>query len=520
MIPAILDQGRSKDVALVTAASIGQAIGAGLAAFATRDIFGALQNSSPAPKTALAVLMLAWLLIALLRIVNRTIAERLGQDFAASLRHALFRHLSNMNQSDIAGRRMGAMGLRFVGDLSAARLWVGLGLTQLYSATVVLPGAIIALYWLNISLATSALWPILFTVVVMLAVARQIAPLHSNLRSKRASIATSMMERVAVAANLNVLGRLPMETTRLEKDNKQLKSVAVARARTVACLRAVPEIGLAVAGISVMATAFLVSAPAAEVAGALAVLSILFLPVRDLAGVWDRRCAWMIARQKCEIVFAKPSHPRGERARSGAAIVKFDQVTYRGLNLDFSIDAGEKVLISGGPGSGKSSILGLAIGLNIAETGTVSFGDRTLRPVSAIIGSQAPILQGSLRRALCLGVEPRPSDNEILSVLGKYGLEALVQRLEGLDGRVGEAGRNLSSSERTGVLLARAEFTRPELIVLDAADIVLDPATVEAIGRLLDLTEATVLIACDTGHFDRFADRHLRIEQGQLIPHF
>lgn len=521
MVPAILDQGRTKDAALVAAAGVGQAIGAGLAAFATRDIFWALHGGDSLPHIAVLSLLSAGLLIVSLRIVSRTLAERLGQDFAASLRQALYTHLSGMNHSDIAGRRAGALGLRFVGDLSAARLWAGLGLTQLFSAGVVLPGAAIALCLLNPSLAAAVFAPIMVTGLIMLWLARAIEPLHRSLRSKRARIAISMMERVAVAADLDIIGRSTREAKRLNRDSKRLKAIAVARARAISCLRAVPEGGLSVAGISLMTTAFFVAAPAAEVAGALAVLGILFLPIRDLAGVWDRRCAWAIARHKCEVVFAKPSHRRRRSARVGSALITFDRVEYRGLNLNLSVHPGEVVLFSGAAGSGKSSVLALAAGLDAADAGTVSFNERARLPVIAVVGSRAPILQGSLRRALCLGVEgSRPANEEIVTVAAKYGLAPLIDSLGGLDARVGEAGRNLSSGEKTRLLLARAELTRPDLIIVDAADIALDLPIAEALRRLVHASGATALIACNTGQFTDLADRHFRIEQGRLVLQF
>ena len=179
------------------------------------------------------------------------------------------------------------------------------------------------------------------------------------------------------------------------------------------------------------------------------------------------------------------------------------------------------MLFSGAAGSGKSSVLALAAGLDAADAGTVSFNERARLPVIAVVGSRAPILQGSLRRALCLGVEgSRPANEEIVTVAAKYGLAPLIDSLGGLDARVGEAGRNLSSGEKTRLLLARAELTRPDLIIVDAADIALDLPIAEALRRLVHASGATALIACNTGQFTDLADRHFRIEQGRLVLQF
>ena len=206
-IPKVLDEGRVRDVALVAAAGVGQAAGAGLAAFATRDLFSALHGGMPLPWHALMMLLAAGIMVAGLRIAHRAVAERLGQNFAISLRRSLYRHLAGMSSSAVAGRRTGALSLRFVGDLSAARGWVSLGLTRLVSACFVLPGAVLALYLLNPALAAAVAVPIALTLIVMVGLATLLEPLHRRLRSERANIAISTMERIGVAPELDVIGR-------------------------------------------------------------------------------------------------------------------------------------------------------------------------------------------------------------------------------------------------------------------------------------------------------------------------
>ena len=72
------------------------------------------------------------------------------------------------------------------------------------------------------------------------------------------------------------------------------------------------------------------------------------------------------------------------------------------------------------------------------------FGGDGAWPLIAYVGPRSPILQGSLRRALTLGVSPRPDDDTIHAMAARFGLGALIERLGGLGGRVGESGRTLS----------------------------------------------------------------------------
>ncbi len=74
----------------------------------------------------------------------------------------------------------------------------------------------------------------------------------------------------------------------------------------------------------------------------------------------------------------------------------------------------------------------------------------------AYVGPRSPILAGGLRRAFGLGLTPRPTDERLLTVGRDFGLGRTIARLGGLDGRVAENGRDLSSGERSRLLLARA----------------------------------------------------------------
>lgn len=515
-VPKLLGEGRVRDVALVAAAGIGQAAGAGLAAFATRDLFSALHGSVPLAWQTLATLLAAGIIVAAFRIVHRTVAERLGQNFAISLRRSLYRHLAGMSSSAIAGRRTGALGLRFVGDMSAARGWVSLGLTRLASAGFVLPGAALALYLLNPALAVAAAVPIALTLIVMAGLATLLEPLHRKLRNERANIAVSMMERVGIAPELDVIGRTQRELKALVKDGEAMRNSAVARARVASCLRAVPEIGAAFAGIALLWTTSWVGAPAAEAAGALAVLGILVLPLRDLAGVWDQRCAWMIARQKCNAVFARPSSIRKRRKTAGATGIHFESVRFRGLDITATINPGEAVLVSGPFGSGKTSLLALAVGLETPDTGRITFGRQKRRPLSILIGPHTPILQGSLRRAMTLGMSRRPPDEALEATAKRFGLGPLIERLSGLDARVGEGGRTLSSGERLRLHLTRALLLKPDLLAIDASEMALDADAMAAIRDLVTESPATVLVAADQSLMPS-VDRHWRIEAGRLI---
>ncbi len=518
-VPTILAEGRARGIAVVVLTGIAQAAATGLAAFAVRDLFASLRDDAPASIQALAMLGAGGVLVALARVVERAMAEGLGHSYAISLRRALYRHLARMSQSDVAERRAGALGLRFVGDLSAARNWVGLGLTRILSSVFVIPGAAIALWLLNPTLAIAAIVPIALSLVLMAALSVLLEAIHSRLRAKRGGIAISMMERVAVAPELDLMARTGKEVRRLDAQGAELRDRSQRRMSMRTAISAVPEIGAALAAVALLWMAARTGAPASDAAAMLAVLGILSLPLRELGSIWDRRCAWAIARRKCEMVFAKPRRPQRKAARCGPVPVVASGVAFRGMQVDFSLLPGEIAVIDGETGAGKSSLLSLVAGLEHPDAGEIDFGGEDVWPLIAYIGPRSPILQGSLRRALTLGVSPRPDDDTIRAVGEAFGLNALVDRLDGLGGRVGEGGRTLSDGERLRVHAARAAMMEADLMIVDAPGLATDAKLAETLAKAARGTGTTVLVAAPAGPLESIADRRFVMEGGALRDH-
>ena len=530
-LPRIAAEGRGRGIALVAVLALGQAMATGVAAFATRDVFLALGDPGQAlPLRALILIALAGLAVAALRVKERVVAERIGQDYAASLRLKLFEHLSRMSARDVANRRGGALAMRFVGDLAAVRGWVSLGIARLISASIVMPVATGVLFLLNPDLGWAAAVPIAFGLLTMALAGPRLEPAHRRLRARRARLAADMSERVPHAPELRLLGRTDIERRHLLRRTRKLVVAALARARGAALLRAVPDAVSGIAAASLLFFALRSGAPGAEAAAALAALGLIILPMRDLSGVWDRHRAWLTACDKCDSLFAVPRLKRRYR-RSATPLPEAPlPLCFRGVSaglldgIDIEAAAGKKIAVVGGNGAGKSTLLSLAAGLEQPRQGSVALGARDpgslsaeeRRRIIALVGARSPILAGSLRRALTMGVARRPSNAEVLAEAEAFGLKEVVDRLGGLDGCLAEGGRNLSAGEARRVLLARAALSAPQVMLLDEPDDALDPDGPALVEQMVRRGDATTLIVTHNLALARRMDAIWYVEGGRI----
>jgi ATP-binding cassette subfamily B protein len=176
---------------------------------------------------------------------------------------------------------------------------------------------------------------------------------------------------------------------------------------------------------------------------------------------------------------------------------------------DISIRHGERVLVEGPSGGGKSTLAALLAGLRRPEAGLLLLAglDRaTLGAGWRRLVAAAPqfhenhVLTASLAFNLLLGRcwPPAETDlDEAEDLCRELGLGPLLERMpSGLMQMVGETGWQLSHGERSRLYLARALLQGAPLVVLDESFAALDPETLgECLACALRRADTLLVIA-------------------------
>jgi ATP-binding cassette subfamily B protein len=177
----------------------------------------------------------------------------------------------------------------------------------------------------------------------------------------------------------------------------------------------------------------------------------------------------------------------------------------RAVNL--RVRKGDRILLEGTSGGGKSTLASLLAGLRAPDTGLVlhhgldraTLGTATWRKKVATVPQfhENHLLAGSLLFNLLLGRRwpAGPGDAGMAETVCKsLGLGPLLERMpSGLEQVVGESGWQLSHGERTRVYLARALLQGAEVVLVDESFGALDPHTLRV---AIDATwqQATTLL--------------------------
>lgn len=191
------------------------------------------------------------------------------------------------------------------------------------------------------------------------------------------------------------------------------------------------------------------------------------------------------------------------------------------------IEQGEKVVIIGRVGSGKTTLQKLLLGLYQAEQGTVSVDGvdvRQLDPADlrrniGYVPQDVTLFYGTLRDNIAVGA-PYADDAAILAAAEAGGLSEFVNRHpDGFDMLIGERGESLSGGQRQGVAIARAFLMDPPILLLDEPTSAMDFSSEQQFKDRLRKIAAhkTVLIVTHRNSLLELATRIIVVDDGKVV---
>eukprot|EP00919_Chromeraceae_sp_WS-2016_P079500 GHVR01188114.1.p2 GENE.GHVR01188114.1~~GHVR01188114.1.p2 ORF type:complete len:245 (-),score=37.29 GHVR01188114.1:1118-1852(-) len=170
-------------------------------------------------------------------------------------------------------------------------------------------------------------------------------------------------------------------------------------------------------------------------------------------------------------------------------------------NINLTVAKGEKIAFVGESGAGKSTLVDLIIGLYQAKKGEVIIDDALLdksnlqnwRSQIGYIPQQVYLFDGTVADNIYFG--RKQNKQHLEEVLKQANIFDFLQTKDGDSTLVGEGGIQLSGGQKQRIAIARALYSKPEILVLDEATSALDSKTEEKIMKeIYQISEDKTLI--------------------------
>lgn len=539
-VPHILTRARLRPLARLVVNGVAQAAATIATAALVKEIFDRLvdgiEPATPTPMIATtAGLVLAAVTLGWLRMRELVDAELLAQDYVVEVRMALYERLSGLSARALQARSRGGVMLRFVGDLTALRLWVGLGVARSVVALVTAALALSALAFVSWPLALAASAVLIVSLLAAFTLGERLRAAVRESRRRNAHIAANVNEKIASMQVVQLFNQSRRERTHIARQNERFKAAMVGRARVRGWLRGLLDASGAIATAAVLllgATQVMAGAASAgTVVAAMAIVGLLVPSLRDLGRVYEYWHGARVSREKIAEFLETPAAivpaTNLPSLQPGPRYLEFDSVTVMGALQEFTAvaPAGSVVAVVGPNGSGKSVLLSLVARLIEADSGRILLDSQdiaaiklnSLRRAVSMVGPDLSLLRGRLDKNL-LYRSPNAGQQEIERVFALCGIDALLRELPaGTATRIAEGGVNLSLGQRARIALARALLGSPAVLLLDEADTNLDPQAAEVLDRILASFSGTVLLVTHRLERLRGADLVWHLQSGNLV---
>ena len=197
-------------------------------------------------------------------------------------------------------------------------------------------------------------------------------------------------------------------------------------------------------------------------------------------------------------------------------------------DINLRIEPGECVAIVGPSGGGKTTLMKVMLGLLDPVAGEVLTGGVPIRRLGLanhrrLIGTVMQddrLFSGSLADNICF-FDPTPDVVRIVECARLAAIHADILRMPmGYETIVGNFGTGLSGGQIQRILLARALYKRPRILVLDEATSHLDLLNERAVNEAVRAMQLTRVIVAHRPETIAMAQRVVAIENGRLVRDF
>ncbi|QDJ13772.1 hypothetical protein CEP45_07945 [Mergibacter septicus] len=196
-------------------------------------------------------------------------------------------------------------------------------------------------------------------------------------------------------------------------------------------------------------------------------------------------------------------------------------------NINLRITSGQTILIKGYSGSGKSSLIKLILGLVEPSHGELLFngldysqiGKDQIRKIAGVVLQENGLLTGNILYNITLDTSSTIED--VIELTQKLGIHSIIDKLPmGYFTYISDAGNILSGGQIQKIIIARALFKQPSLLIFDEATSNLDHQSELQVNNVIMQSPAIKIIISHKNEIGIKPDIVIIMHEGQIVKLF
>lgn len=436
-------------------------------------------------------------------------AAKAAVGVSANMRSRLFAKIQSFSFSDLDKHGTSTLITRMTSDINQVQTGINMGLRLILRAPIIVFGATIMAFTINIQAALIFLCVTLLLFVVIYAIMYITIPMYKKVQGNLDEVVNHTRENLTGARVIRAFSREDTETKDFDKSNSLLykSQIIVGRISAIMNPATYVIINLAIIwliysgaikvdnGILSQGQVIALYNYMLQILTELIKFANLIITITKAAASGSR----IYSIYEVEDTEKSPENVGTLNFSSNNDVaVSFDNVSfsynsnceyYALENISFDIKKGEHFGIIGGTGSGKSTLISLISNFYNATKGTISiFGNNinkydivSLRKNISLVLQKAVLFSGTIRENLLWGNKDA-TENDMLEAIKLAQAENIISNKEGgLDATVEQGGKNFSGGQRQRLTIARSLVGKPAILILDDSSSALDFATEAAL---------------------------------------
>ena len=487
-------------------------------------------------------LVIVYVVLGGIRILNDYTTIRIGQGMVNDLRRDLYSHLQRLSLSFYHRQQLGDLMYRITADTMGIQTLTMNGLFAILSASVLLGGMLIVMFWVDwyLTLLALAVCPALFCAIALLNKKMSLAATEAH---QKGSTVYSVVQRTLSGM------RVIQAFTKEEDEGRRFLQASTESLAAELRLYNLQNFYYAVVNLTIAAgtAAILWVGTRHVLAGDLSVgemivftsyLASLYGPINSIFQTYGLvQSAKAGVRRAFEILESEERLPDGSRVfqpLGPRGQISFEDVSfgYDGSQavlkkINLHVAAGKKIAIVGPTGAGKSTLVSLLPRFYDPQSGRVKidgvdireFELKSLRQKIAMILQPPLVFPLTIRENIAYG-RPDASMEEIVSAAQVAQVHEFVEQLpQKYETVVSEQGSSLSEGQKLRLTIARGILLNAPILILDEPTSSVDSETEALIMDGLEQLMAgrTTFIIAHRLSTVRQADLILVLRDGHIV---